>query len=165
MRRPEDLPPNIYVYRRIPAEQWDQPTGRVNSGAFKDKHDRLSVYLADAQTPRGVLQLRLDTWAELGREAALMKHGRTLEELVNGPRRWRVFRIPLGILTGVPRLSVAGVNGEVPDDGHIEVCGDPSPYYLVLVKAAELLDAAVCVAEDPGLSPLADWHPPTPDPP
>lgn len=144
MRTPGAAPMDRYVYRRVPRSQWHSSGSRdePSPAAFVDRHQRLSVYLASVQTPRSVLQMAIDAQIAKGPdgERFLALNGRTVEELVLGPRSWRVVRIPLAAF-----LSAGLTYDRVETDGHIELCGDPTLHLDRIAQQAEVLSAEECL--------------------
>ena len=110
---------------------------------------RLSVYQADMQTPRGVLQLCIDEWKrqlestdDTSRQRArrnLNQFGGTVEMLVQ--HGWRVFRLPISAFLDRGYI----LDGPEPD-GHRNVEGDDDLYSVELASMAEVLSAEECLA-------------------
>ena len=141
MRTSQDLSPDLLVYRRVTADQWEEtPAGPVALAfAVVDARQALSLYLADSQTPRSVLQLAVDSALRRRNDRFLEKHGRTVEELVqNG---WRVVSLPLGALLAADLTPGPSIGR----DGHIELLGDPTRHLRALVRAATVLSAEECL--------------------
>jgi hypothetical protein len=137
MRAPGEIPADAFVYRRVPRQHWHsiEPGDGPKAKAFLDRHQRLSVYLADAQSPRGALDLAI----RHGSPVFLEREGRSVEELV--ARGWRVVRVPLAAF-----LAAGLVFDRVEDDGHVELCGDPTASIDDLIELAEVLSPAECLA-------------------
>jgi hypothetical protein len=139
-----------YVYRRIHPYNWDARKNRLKRGAFIPRSGtRLSVFRADMQTPRGLLQHCLDDWRlkltsadESTRQSAvqnLQRYGQTVEELWRSG--WRVARLPAAA------FAERGFTLDGPDaDGHQNVEGDYSLYSGELVSIAEVLTEQECLA-------------------
>lgn len=150
MPKPSDQSPANYVYRRIHPYHWESRRNKLKRGAFIPRATtQLSVFRADLQTPRGLLQHCIDDWQEkltsddagTGQSAAenLRKYGGTPEELVgNG---WRIARLPAAAFTE------RGFTLDGPEaDGHQNVEGDYALHSGGLVGIAEILTEQECLA-------------------
>ena len=139
-----------HVYRRIHPYHWDSRKNRLKRGAFVPRSGtQLSVFRADLQTPRGLLQHCLNDWQqklrspdERAQQAAgenLRKYGDTVEKLVeNG---WRIAVLPVTAFTD------RGFQLDGPEpDGHQNVTGDYGLYSRDLVSIAEVLSNEECLA-------------------
>lgn len=144
-----ERPWDEYVYRRIHPYNWDERRSRLKRGAFIPRaNTQLSVFRADLQTPRGLLQHCIDDWRqkltsddESTRQSAaenLRQHGETPEQLVrNG---WRIAELPVSALTE------RGFTLDGPEpDGHQNAAGDYALYSGELIHLARILDEEECL--------------------
>lgn len=155
MQRHSDLPLEQCIYRRITPTSWESGKGSLKTNVFRLRQQErsLSVYRADKQTPRGVLQIcindqerKLHSGDENERARAenfFRLYGTTVESLVeNG---WRVARLPLST------LADKGFTIDEPDEnGHQNVSGareEFERYSKELGGCADLLSAEQCLAE------------------
>lgn len=142
-----------HVYRRIPPNHWKPKTGERKPGAFIPREGTsLSVFAADLQTPRGVLQHCIDDLrrkltstdpAQQERAASqLARHGDTVEQMVaNG---WRVLLVPRSAFTE------RGFTLTEPEaDGHQNVVGEYLAYAEQLAELSILLSPEECLREAP----------------
>jgi hypothetical protein len=117
-----ERPPSEYVYRRVHPYNWDARRGRLKRGAFIPRAStQLSVFRADLQTPRSLLQHCIDDWRQklmTGDESArhsatenLCQYGETPEQLLHSG--WRIAELPIAA------LMERGFTLDGPDpDGH-----------------------------------------------
>jgi hypothetical protein len=129
---------------------WDARKNRLKRGAFIPRAGtRLSVFRADMQTPRGLLQHCLDDWRQKlasaddsARQSAaqnLQRYGDTVEELIRSG--WRIAKLP------VTAFTERGFTLDGPEpDGHQNVEGDYSLYSGELIGIAEILTEQECLA-------------------
>jgi hypothetical protein len=139
-----------HVYRRIHPYHWDARRSRLKRGAFIPRaNTQLSVFRADLQTPRGLLQHGIDDWRqrltsddETTRQSAaenLRRYGGTPEELVrNG---WRVAELPVSAFTD----RDFSLDGPEPD-GHQNAVGDYALHSGELARIARILPEAESLA-------------------
>jgi hypothetical protein len=150
---PLESPQEQWLYRRITPTSWDRRRGMPEPGAFKRRRAEqgLSVFRADRQTPRGVLQACIDDQEqklqsadpeERARTASFTsQYGSTVESLIEAG--WRVARIPVSAFT-----QRGFIPGEPDAAGHMEVSGeyeDFARYSRELRAAAELLPIEECL--------------------
>ncbi len=155
MDNPLNLSAHEILYRQLTPTSWDQKKNRLNSNVFRRRSNELglSVYRADIQTPRGVLQACLDAQHRklasanseqvAAAENFFRLYGSTVESLVAAG--WRVARVPAAAFT--ERRFVLGDPDEV---GHLNVFGtleDFARYTNELSKHAELLSGEQCLEE------------------
>jgi hypothetical protein len=143
-----------FVYRRLHPFHWDSRRNRLETSAFRLRSNEatLSVYHADRQTPRGVLQICLDEeerklhstdeTVRARAQAFFAEHGRTVESLVaNG---WRVARLP------VASFLQRGFRVSEPDPiGHQDVFGVQERFRETsreLRDLAEILSVEECLS-------------------
>jgi hypothetical protein len=150
---PLDLPPDQLLYRQLTPTSWDQKKNRLNSNVFRRRTNEqgVSVYWADLQSPRGVLQVTIDaqhrklTSGDPEQVAAAENffrlYGTTVESLVEAG--WRIARVP------VVAFTERSFTLEEPDTiGHLNVFGSVEEfarYTNELGKCAELLTADQCL--------------------
>jgi hypothetical protein len=138
-----------HIYRRIHPYHWESRKDKLKRGAFIPQPNlRLSVFRADLQTPRGLLQHCIDDWQQkllsddpqTWQRAAdnLEKYGDTPEVLYqNG---WRVAELPAAAFTE------RGFTLDGPEpDGHQNAEGDYQLYSGELVRIARILSEAECL--------------------
>jgi hypothetical protein len=144
-----DPPQTKYVYRRIHPCNWDSRNNRLKRGAFIPRAGtQLSVFRADLQTPRGLLQHCIDDWQQklaTGDESTrqsgaenLQRYGATVEELLrNG---CRIARLPVAAFT------TRGFTLDGPEpNGHQNVAGEYALYSGELIGVAEILTEQECL--------------------
>ena len=154
MAMPADAGREYFIYRRLPPSHWDPKTARLETAAFRLRSNEvtLSVYHADRQTPRGVLQECLDEQrrklqsedetVRVKAKAFFEAYGDTVESLVEN--RWRVARLP------VSALVQRGFRLDEPDErGHQDVHGTQERFRECsreLRAAATVLSPEECLA-------------------
>jgi hypothetical protein len=152
---PLDLPSDQILYRQLTPTSWDRKKNRLNSNVFRRRANELgvSVYLADLQTPRGVLRACIDAQRRklasgdpeqvAAAENFFRLYGSTVESLVAAG--WRVARVPVAAFT--ERHFALGEPDEI---GHLNVFGaveEFARYTNELSKQAELLSAERCLED------------------
>jgi hypothetical protein len=138
-----DLAPERWVYRAIFPAHRDTKTGQLKVDAFIPRRGRtLSVFRADLQTPRGVLQTLIDAQTERSRSEDpavrdgarewLARFGSAVEDVVaNG---WSVSRVALD------EFERPGLTAGPPDSrGHVDVAGEHEAFRAA---AREIKNAA-----------------------
>ena len=130
----------VYVYRRVHPAQWSPRKNRPGSQAFLEGPGAgLSLFRADLQSPRGVMQHAVDTarrWrdspdaAEQQRgEKQLAQFGETVETWLQ--HGWRVVRVPLA------EFIARGYTFDEPDaDGHVNAFGSHALHAMDLATIA-----------------------------
>jgi len=147
--------PEQFVYRRVSPTSWDRRKHLLEPTAFKRRRTEsgLSVYCADHQTPRGVLQLCLDDQERRLRssdpdertraESFFEQYGSTVESMVAAG--WRVALVPIAAFIR------RGFVPDAPDElGHQNVHGsyeDFARYSRELRGEARLLTDQECLAD------------------
>jgi hypothetical protein len=142
---------NVYV--RVSPTSWDRKKNTPERAAFylRTGKQMFSVYRADMQTPRGVLQLcindqkqRLNSTDPDARQRSqdfLDREGNTVEELVaNG---WQVVRLPDSAFTDLGFTLL-----EPEPDGHQNVVGQREDFKMharALIQKCERVPSDQCL--------------------